>query len=54
VPTDISPPSNPVAEQKSGTIAKEKSTLKLWKKLLGNLRLNEIKPVHVSTLVQAR
>lgn len=40
--------------KKAGTIAKEESTLELWKSHLGNLRLDKIKPVHVAALVQKR
>ena len=40
--------------KKSGTIAKEESALALWKKHLGGLRLDKIKPVHVSAFVQKR
>ena len=40
--------------KKSGTIAKKESSLALWKKHLGGLRLDKIKPVHVSAFVQKR
>jgi integrase len=37
-----------------GTIAKEKGTLKLWKKHLGGIRLNKIRPAHVAGLMKKR
>ncbi|MEO6034760.1 MAG: tyrosine-type recombinase/integrase [Verrucomicrobiota bacterium] len=43
-----------VGTKKAGTIAKEDSTLTLWKAHLGSLRLDKIKPVHVSAFIQKR
>jgi integrase len=49
-----SPDKSGTMMKKAGTIAKETSTLVLWKAHLGTLRLDKIKPVHVSAFVQKR
>jgi integrase len=40
--------------KKPGTISKEKSTLARWKEHLGDMRLDKIKPVHVSAFMRKR
>ena len=40
--------------KKPGTVAKEDHTLQKWKKHLGGLRLDKIKPVHVSAFMRKR
>lgn len=40
--------------KKPGTIAKEETTLDLWKAHLDSIRLDKIKPVHVAAFVQKR
>jgi integrase len=40
--------------KKSGTIQKERTTLGQWTKLIGNLRLDQIKRVHVNRFMEMR
>jgi len=43
-----------VGTKKPGTIEKEESHIRLWKKHLGGVRIDKIKPVHVSAFMQKR
>ena len=40
--------------KKAGTIAKEESTLALWKSHLGGIRIDKIRPAHVATFMKKR
>ncbi len=40
--------------KKPGTIAKEKTTIALWKKHLGGIRLDKIRPAHVAGFMKKR
>jgi integrase len=43
-----------VGTKRPGTIAKEESILRQWQTHLGHLRLDKIKPVHVSSFIRRR
>ena len=43
-----------VGTKKPGTIQKEESHIRLWKKHLGGVRLDKIKRIHVNDLIQKR